>query len=153
MQDSGQLQLFNGPLGSAFYKIADVYHNLVEKNEQTEQENKNLRELASFTLFAKTVTLEITLIKKDPLRSNPMGAINVSQEVTMRIWLRQMRAQKGVSQASAARELQVARQTLAAWEAGRKSPDRENVFRLADLLGPEVLTHFEAEVRAKGGVA
>jgi len=38
--------------------------------------------LAILTFSAKLVTLKITLIKNHPLRSNPMGAIFVSQEVT-----------------------------------------------------------------------
>jgi len=68
----------------------------------------------------------------------------------MRVWMRVMRINKGFKQTQLAKAVGVARQTLAAWESGRKNPDRDNVFRLADLLGPEVLANFEAEARAKG---
>ncbi len=63
----------------------------------------------------------------------------------MRAWLAALRVGRGLTQAELSRQLGVARQNVAAWEAGTKSPSRENAYALARVLGPEVHVHLAAE--------
>lgn len=52
--------------------------------------------------------------------------------------LRNLRAQKGVSQSELARYLGVARSTVCQYEANRREPDNETLSKLADYFGVTV---------------
>ncbi len=64
-----------------------------------------------------------------------------------RLWLQSGRENKGLTRSQLANELGVSIQIVAMWESGQKSPSRDATFRLADLLGPQVLEMFAAEAR------
>ncbi len=69
----------------------------------------------------------------------------------MRNWLKALRAAKGLSAAETARAVGVKQRAVFAWEAGTKSPSRENAYALARVLGPEVHVHLAAEELADSG--
>lgn len=63
-----------------------------------------------------------------------------------------MRAEKNIRLATLAQRIGVSRQIVYEWESGSKSPDRDKVFILAEILGQEVLQRFSREALAKQGM-
>lgn len=64
----------------------------------------------------------------------------------MRTWLKALRVAREMSAARLAESVGVKPRAIFAWEAGTKSPSRENAYALARILGPEVHEHLAAEL-------
>jgi len=67
----------------------------------------------------------------------------------LRMWLRNLRKICGLSQEALAQKIGVERAVVSQWESGSRRPTYNNMCLLEDILGPEVLEQFSAEVRAK----
>lgn len=67
----------------------------------------------------------------------------------MRTWLRTLRQNKDLTLEALAARLSTSKAVLSGWELSTKDPGRDMVFLLADELGPEVLSYFAEEARAK----
>lgn len=69
----------------------------------------------------------------------------------MRMWLRELRKNAGLTQEALALRLGVERPVVSQWESGARRPGYDKMLRLAKELGQQVMAEFEAE--ANGRVA
>ena len=65
----------------------------------------------------------------------------------MRVWLKQLRKQRGYSARALAQAVGVSKEIVYRWESGATNPTDENKAALASVLGEDVYQHFETELR------
>jgi transcriptional regulator with XRE-family HTH domain len=65
----------------------------------------------------------------------------------MRIWLKELRKQRGYTARALGREVGVSTEVVYRWESGANNPTDENKAALARALGDEVYGHFDSELR------
>ncbi len=69
--------------------------------------------------------------------------------MTQREWLRALRKQRKLTQSAVADVLGVTVRGYQQWEAGVSKPEHDHLFKLAELLGQEVLVRFAEEARTR----
>lgn len=69
----------------------------------------------------------------------------------MRIWLRTLRKQHSMTQRELAEKVGTVKPVVSQWESGTRRPGYVKMRALARVLGPEVMTHFEAEADQAAG--